>query len=306
MAYNQNPGRGNQSKTGNGIPSALLQKPDYAREDAQENAAVNGGNTMDAVKGVSYTASRMLTNFPAQGRHLKKNEQTNKDASGKTTSTSWETKVDAKNAVEQLQVARDSSGYLGNERDPKKRQRLGEEFNLYWSPNNKYNKREQTRSGKGYTGPNGTSGTDRDKYEVLDKLRLEGIMHGGYGSKEDVPEKEFGLKPTPTPLNPKAGADKLKKMGYDAKGNKIKAAPKQMRPSSPAKQTQLAGKEPKRSGPQKSDKLIKEERIAASKASFEKLQKSQESKGDKKGSGRTEPVGKQMKPKTSAAKMKKC
>jgi hypothetical protein len=87
---------------------------------------------------------------------------------------------------------------------------------------------------------------------------------------------------------------------------KKKVAPRQMKPSSPMKQTQLAGKEPKQMGPEKTAKQIKEEKMAASKAEFEKFQKSQEPKGDRKGSGRTEPVGKQMKPKGPAAKMKKC
>jgi hypothetical protein len=212
MAYKQTPGRGNQAKTGRGIPAPFRQTPDYARENKRENDAINSGDTMGAVKGASYTAGRMLTNFPAQAKHLKKNEMVSKDASGKVTGGSWETKVDAQKAVEQMQVARDSTQYLGNERDPMKRKKLGNEFNIYWSPNNKYNKKEQDRTGKGYQGPDGISGTNKDRYETLNKLRMEGIVHGGFGTKEDVPEKEFGLKPAPAPAkaNPKSGAVKKK------------------------------------------------------------------------------------------------
>ena len=208
MAYKQTPGRGNQAKTGRGIPTPFKQAPDYAAEDRRENAALSDFTTTDAAKGVSYTAGRMLENFPAQKKHVIKNFQ--KDE--KTGTSSWQTRVNAKNTVEQMQVARDSTQYLGNERDPMKREKLGREFNLHWSPNNKYNKKEQERSGKGYQGPDGISGTNRDKSEVLNKLKMEGILHGGYANKPDVPEKEFGLKPAPAPVkaNPKSGATKKK------------------------------------------------------------------------------------------------
>ena len=277
MAYNQKPGGPMKQKTGHGIPSALLQKPDYAREDERENAALNDFTSTNAAKGVSYTAGRMLDKFPAQKKHVIKNFQ--QDANG---SSSYETKVNAREAVQAVQVGRDSIAHIGNEKDPAKREALGRQFHVAFSPYNKYNKREQDRSGKGYQGPDGISGTDKDRSDVLSNLRTEGILHGGYSNNQEVAEKVFGLKSFQTPTNPKAGTDKLKKMGYDAKGNKIKLAPKQMKPSSPVKQKQDLGKEPKSSGPEKSAKQIKEEKMSR------------------------EPAPKQMKPKGSAAKMKKC
>jgi hypothetical protein len=101
-------------------------------------------------------------------------------------------------------------------------------------------------------------------------------------------------------------AMQLKNNSKPMKNQMKNAAPKQMRPSSPAKQKQLAGKEPKSSGPQKTAKQIKEEEMAAKKAEFEKFQKSQEPKGDRKTLNSKEPATRQMKPKSSAAKMKKC
>lgn len=225
MAYKQTPGRGNQAKTGRGIPAPFMQTPDYAREDRRENEAINSKNTMDAVKGVSYTAGRMLENFPAQKKHVIKNFQTDKDASGKVTGSSWETRVNAREAVQAMQVARDSSQYLGNERNPELREKLGKQFHNAWSPYNKINKKEQDRTGKGYQGPDGISGTNKDRYETLNKLRMEGILHGGYGTAEDVPEKEFGLKPAPAPekANPKSGATKKKSPAKMKMGKKTPA-----------------------------------------------------------------------------------
>jgi hypothetical protein len=208
MAYKQVPGRGNQAKTGRGIPAPFKQTPDYAAEDRRENAAQQDYTTTNAAKGVSYTAGRMLENFPAQKKHVIKNFQ--KDE--KTGSSSWETKVNAREAVQAMQVGRDSIAHIGNERNPELREKLGKQFHNAWSPYNKINKKEQDRSGKGYQGPNGVSGTNADKSEVLRKLKLEGVLHGGYATAPDVPEKEFGLKPAPAPAkaNPKSGATKKK------------------------------------------------------------------------------------------------
>lgn len=208
MAYKQTPGRGNQAKTGRGIPTPFMQTPDYAAEDRRENAAQQDYTTTNAAKGVSYTAGRMLENFPAQKKHVIKNFQ--KDE--KTGSSSWETKVNAREAVQAMQVGRDSIAHIGNERNPELREKLGKQFHNAWSPYNKINKREQDRTGKGYQGPNGISGTNRDRSEVLSKLKMEGILHGGYATATDVPEKQFGLKPAPAPVkaNPKSGATKKK------------------------------------------------------------------------------------------------
>ena len=77
-------------------------------------------------------------------------------------------------------------------------------------------------------------------------------------------------------------AMQLKNNSKPMKNQMKNAAPKQMKPSSPVKQKQALGKEPKPSGPEKSAKQIKEEKMPK------------------------EPAPKQMKPKGSAAKMKKC
>ena len=197
MAYTQDPGRGPLLKTGNGIPSALLQKPDYVREDERENEAISGGNTMDAAKGVSYTAGRMLTDFPSQAKHVKKKEVTNKDASGKTTSVSWETKVNAKNAVEQLQVAKDSMNVLKGIDDPKARIRAGETFSFFNSPNSEYGKKQINKAGGEYQGPRGVSGSQESKQKVLNDLKFEGIRKGQYKGGDEAAQLIFGIQKPP-------------------------------------------------------------------------------------------------------------
>ena len=68
MAYNQKPGGPIKQKTGHGIPSALLQedKPNY--QGANEAEAKNQYGI-----GASYAAHKILSNYPQQQKHLKKN-----------------------------------------------------------------------------------------------------------------------------------------------------------------------------------------------------------------------------------------
>lgn len=252
MAYKQLPGRGNRAKTGHGIPTPFKQTPDYDLADKLENKALSSGDSKGQSMGVSYTAGRMLEGYPSQQKHVIQNVKTDKNGSGR----SYETKVNAREAVQAMAVAKDSTAYLGNEKNPVIREKLGQQFHKAYSPYNKQNKKEMERTGKGYQGPEGLAGTAQSRGDLLNKLKSEGIIHGGYATATDVPEKTFGLKPAPKPTNPKTDAKK----------------------KSPMKQNQSLGKEPKSTLPQKSDKVIKEEKMAASKASFEKLKKSQEPK----------------------------
>lgn len=89
MAYKQNAGRGNSPKTGNGIPSALMQidpkKPNFkgsvdkgemgggylpgatANTDLLEVGKYYGGKAIDAVKGAATKALQFASDF-AEGK----------------------------------------------------------------------------------------------------------------------------------------------------------------------------------------------------------------------------------------------
>ena len=271
MAYNQKPGSAIKQKTGNGIPSALLQmgggtqyEPDYSFYNQREK---------ESGRGVTSQAAQLLKDLP-QGKKIKPGV------------------IDARNSLNQVQMAQDSlaavKGLTGQARID-----AGKDWSDYSSINNPKSMASRrgsidNRTGKPYPrdtytggGGNDVSGTfDKEgsagNKKIKQKLLFE-LATSGYKTNA-ANSKDFNVEVD----NPKSGAAKLKAAGYDTKGNKIKLAPKQMKPSSPVKQKQALGKEPKPSVPEKTAKQIKEDKMSR------------------------EPAPKQMKPKGSAAKMKKC
>ena len=184
MAYKQSPGRGNRAKTGHGVPSAFMQqKPNYQGANIEETESKLG-------TGASYAAGKALSDYPAQRKHVIKNLQT--DAA--TGTKSYETKINAKNAVEQIQVARDSMAYLGGIKDPKERERKGVEFSFSFSPNSKSGKAQINSKGGEYQGPGGVSGSQEDKKKILQNLRVEGVSSS---NRPDMAQKTFGIGAVP-------------------------------------------------------------------------------------------------------------
>ena len=185
MAYKQSPGRGNRAKTGHGVPSAFMQeKPNYQAANIAEAENQYG-------VGASYAASKALSDYPAQRKHLLKNFEKNE----KTGNSSYEIKRDARKAVEQIQVARDSMAYLGNTKDPKERERLGASFSFNYSPNSEYGKKQiNERHGGEYQGPGRQSGSQEDKKKILQNLRFEGAT---LNTNPDMAQKTFGIGAVP-------------------------------------------------------------------------------------------------------------
>lgn len=185
MAYKQSSGRGNRAKTGHGVPSAFMQqKPNYQAANIAEAENQYG-------VGASYAASKALSDYPAQKKHVIKNAY--KDE--KTGSSSYEIKRDARKAVEQIQVARDSMAYLGNTKDPKEREGLGASFSFNYSPNSKYGKKQiNERHGGEYQGPGRESGSQEDKKKILQNLRFEGAT---LSTTPDMAQKTFGIGAVP-------------------------------------------------------------------------------------------------------------
>ena len=187
MAYKQSPGRGNRAKTGHGVPSAFMQqKPNYQGANIEETESKLG-------TGASYAAGKALSDYPAQRKHVIKNLQT--DAA--TGTKSYETKINAKNAVEQIQVARDSMAYLGGIKDPKERERKGAEFSFSFSPNSKSGKAQINSKGGEYQGPGGVSGSQEDKKKILQDLRVEGVSSN---TNPNMAQKTFGIGAVPKAL----------------------------------------------------------------------------------------------------------
>jgi hypothetical protein len=204
MAYKQSPGRGNNAKTGHGVPSAFMQqRPNYQAANAEES---------EKGYGASFHATRMLQDYPEQQKHLIQNVEKN-PTTGKI--TSYQGKLDAKKAVEQVQVARDSMNYLGNEKNPEKRLSLGKDFSRFYSPNSKYGKSQIDKYGGGeYQGPDKQSGSQKDKGKILTDLRV-GAITGRSVTRQDEAQSVFGIQAPPkasepAKANPKSGATKKK------------------------------------------------------------------------------------------------
>lgn len=198
MAYKQNPGRGNNAKTGHGLPSPFRQDAYRIADEAELNSKTGG---------VTRAANKILDKFPAQNKHLRSNVQ--KDEKGNV--LSYELKPNSKKAVEQVQIARDSMNYIGDEKDPVIREKKGRDFSFNFSPNNPYGKKAVQRAGGEYQGPNKISGSPEAKKKVL-----QGLWETAVGSTAvtdtELPWKKFGIKPAPEApkANPKSGA-KVKK-----------------------------------------------------------------------------------------------
>jgi len=60
MAYKQNPGRGNSSKTGNGVPSALLQKKEPKEKGFFDKAKETVSGAVKSVKEGLKAADRFV------------------------------------------------------------------------------------------------------------------------------------------------------------------------------------------------------------------------------------------------------
>lgn len=220
MAYKQTPGGPMKQKTGHGIPSALLQgrNPNYQAADVEETKDQFG-------TGASYHATRILQNYPQQQKHLIKNVEKN-PTTGKI--TSYEVKKDAKKAVEQIQVARDSMNYLSGIKDPKLREKAGRDFSFNFSPNNPYGKKAIERQGGEYQGPGKVSATQEDKSKILTNLRA-GAISGRSVTNQEEPQSVFGIAEVPSLNIPSIGANKV------THAPKKKPVPKQMKSDSPAK-----------------------------------------------------------------------
>jgi hypothetical protein len=218
MAYKQTPGGPMKQKTGHGIPSALLQdrKPNYKAADVEES---------EKGTGASFHATRILQNYPQQQKHLIKNVEKN-PVSGKI--TSYETKIDAAKAVEQIQVAKDSMNYLSGIKDPKLREKAGRTFSFNFSPNNPYGKKAIERQGGEYQGPGKVSATQEEKQKVLTNLKV-GAITGKNVTQQDEAQRVFGIAEVPSLNIPGIGANKV------THASKKKPAPKQMKSDSPAK-----------------------------------------------------------------------
>lgn len=189
MAYTQKPGAPMKQKTGHGIPSVFLQerKPNYQAANAEES---------EKGTGASFHATRILQDYPQQQKHLIKNVEKN-PATGKL--TSYETKLDAKNAVEQIMVAKDSMNYLSGIKDPKLREAAGRRFSFNFSPNSAYGKKEIERKGGEYQGPGGVSGKQEEKQKVLTNLRV-GAITGKTVTNQEEPQSVFGIAAVPKVL----------------------------------------------------------------------------------------------------------
>ena len=226
MAYTQKPGGPMKQKTGHGIPSVFLQerKPNYQAANIEEATDQFGS-------GATYHATRILQDYPEQQKHLIKNVEKN-PTTGKI--TSYETKRDARKAVEQIQVARDSMNYLKGIKDPAEREYEGRRFSFNFSPNSAYGKKTIERQGGEYQGPGKESASQKDKEKILNNLRAGAISSRSVTNQED-PQSVFGIaavpkaleqfnrvtgvktttpkgkKPAPTQMRSKASAAKMKK-----------------------------------------------------------------------------------------------
>lgn len=219
MAYKQSPGRGNNPKTGHGVPGVFLQvrKPNYSAADTEES---------EKGTGASFHATRMLQDYPEQQKHLIKNVEKN-PATGKI--TSYETKINAKKAVEQLQVAKDSMAALSGIKDPKLREKAGRDFSFNFSPNNPYGKKAIERKGGEYQGPGGESGKQEEKQKVLTNLRA-GAITGKSVTRQDEPQSVFGIAAVPKALEQFNKVTGVKTTTPKGK----KGGPMQMRPKASA------------------------------------------------------------------------
>ena len=248
MAYNQKPGSAIKQKTGHGIPSALLQKSKEVYKLLDKTETERG-------KGPTSAAKTLLKGY-AQEKNL--------------------TDTNSFKAVEQMQIAQDSTNYISGARNAAEKLKLGKDFNRTYSTNNPKVRARQAAMNNGNTDYQGVGaigsvtgkgqGSTAAKETMLWNLQKSADQL--FGTEDRGINSTFGI-PYIGGGNPKTKVNP-------------NAAPKQMKPSSPAKQKQDLGKEPKSSGPEKTAKQIKEEKMPK------------------------EPAPKQMKPKGSAAKMKKC
>jgi hypothetical protein len=190
MAYTQKPGRGNNAKTGHGVPTPFMQtKPDYAKADKQEK---------ESKYGATNAAAEILKNYP-QAKNIKD--------------------INSKVATEQIQIASDSLNYIGGARNAAERLRLGKDFNRTYSTNNPKVKEKLSKSadgeyqGVGAIGSVGKgSGSQTAKTEVLGKLVAQGAKT--FGQSDDSGMPNFGIP----------------KIGINAKTNPKKPVAKQMKP----------------------------------------------------------------------------
>jgi len=188
MAYTQNPGRGNNPKTGNGIPTPFTQvKPNYSVADKYEKGRKsNSYNGKHNSYGVTTAAENILNNYP-QGKNLKN--------------------IDSKNAVEQIQIAKDSLDYISGAKNNKEKLNLGNDFNRNYSSNNPEVKKRLNKQAEGeYQGVNAIgsvgkgSGSQDVKKQIFDKLMTIGLKSSG---ERFLGGENFGIPKIGTKENPK-------------------------------------------------------------------------------------------------------
>jgi len=221
MAYTQKPGAPMKQKTGHGIPSVFLQerKPNYQAANIEEATDKFGS-------GATYHATRILQDYPEQQKHLIKNVEKN-PTTGKI--TSYETKRDARKAVEQIQIARDSMNYLKGIKDPAEREAEGRRFSFNFSPNSAYGKKTIEREGGEYQGPGKESGSQKDKEKILNNLRAGAISSRSVTNQEE-PQSVFGIAAVPKALEQFNKVTGVKTTTPKGK----KGGPMQMRPKASA------------------------------------------------------------------------
>ena len=205
MAYTQKPGRGNNAKTGHGVPTPFMQtKPDYAKADRQEK---EGGY------GATNAAAEILKNYP-QAKNLKG--------------------INSKVATEQIQITKDSLNQISGAKNDKEAKIFGKQFFDNYSTNNpKVKARLAKSNNEGISdyqgvGPIGTvtgkgSGSQEAKTEVLGKLVAQGAKT--FGQSDDSGMPNFGIPKIGTTGNVKTNPKKspAKQMKSKMKSKKTPA-----------------------------------------------------------------------------------
>jgi hypothetical protein len=198
MAYTQKPGRGNNAKTGHGVPTPFMQtKPDYAKADRQEK---------ESGYGASSAAAGILKGYP-QFNNLKG--------------------INSKVAGEQIQITRDSLNQISGAKNDMESKKLGKQFFDNYSTNNpKVKARLAKSNNEGISdyqgvGPIGTvtgkgSGSQEAKTEVLGKLVAQGAKTFGQSDDSGMPNfgiPKIGINAKTNPKNPVAKQMRLKAKG---------------------------------------------------------------------------------------------